>query len=142
MQAQPERRYVRLACAAGNLLIPQEQVRGVAPALDARVGDNGIGEVRLSGSRWPLFVLDAQLAPCARHDAFRFCVCLHDDDIAIALACEAFQLLATDALEFLPLPDCMRNAATPFDGMTRIDGEAGLYLNVNALHGHLQTLVQ
>ena len=133
---------MRLQCAAGNLLLPQEQVRGVAPALDARVGDNGVGEVVLSGSRWPLYVLDERLAPSARDQAFRFCVCLHDDDIAIALACDAFDVLPSDDLQILPLPDCMRNASIPFHAMTRIVDEAGLFLSVNALHRHLQTLVQ
>ena len=142
MPAQPERNYVRLQCAAGNLLLPQEQVRGVAPALDARVGSNGVGEVVLNGSRWPLYVLDEALMPSAGNTEFRFCVCLHDDDIAIALACAAFDILPPDDLQMLPLPDCMRNAGMPFHAMTRIADEPGLFLNVNALHRHLHTLVQ
>lgn len=142
MPAQPERNYVRLQCAAGNLLLPQEQVRGVAPALDARVGNGGVGEVILSGSRWPLYVLDEALMPSARDTEFRFCVCLHDDDIAIALAAAAFDILPSDDLQVLPLPDCMRNARLPFHAMARIADDAGLFLSVNALHRHLRTLVQ
>ncbi|MDH3451748.1 MAG: hypothetical protein OEN20_04955 [Gammaproteobacteria bacterium] len=139
---QPEHSVVRVKCAAGNLLVPQDQVQGIAPALEARVGDNGIGEVYLGGNRWPLFVLDEQLAPSATGQEFRFCVCLRDDDTAIALACEAFELLAASDLQFLAVPDCMRNPRTPFHAMTPIADEAGLYLNVNALQRHLQQLAQ
>ena len=143
MQAQLERGVVCLKCAAGNLLIAQDHVHGVAPAMDADVGDNGIGAVSVGADRWPLFVLDNDLLPTGRQQDFRFCVCLRDDDgTAFALACEAFDLLPVSDLQLHPLPECMRNHKTPFDALTRVADTAALCLNLTALRRHLETLEQ
>jgi hypothetical protein len=143
MQAQPERDVVSLKCAAGNLLVAQEQVHGIAPAMDARVASNGVGEVGMGGDRWPLFVLDGNLLPTSQHREFRFCVCLRDDEnVAFALACDAFDRLTVNESEMHPLLDCMRNESTPFDALTRIGDEAGLFVNLTALRRHLEQLEQ
>lgn len=141
MPAQPDSDLVRVRCAAGNLLIEQRRVQGIAPALDAQVGANGIGEVRLGEIRWPLFVLDQDLRPDPRRPDFRFCVCVRDDDrLGFALACDSFELVAADAVEVHPLPTCMRNAHTPFDGLSRIGDAAALRLDLAALRRHLESL--
>ncbi len=140
MQAPPEDSLVRLRCAAGNLLVAQSQVHGIAPALEADVGDEGIGGVDLGAIRWPLFVLDENLQP-APHRAFRFCVCLRDaDGTSFALACDAFAVVAADELQLRPLPDCMRTQNTPFEASALIADEAALRLDLTALSRHLERL--
>ena len=110
------------------------------PALEADVGDEGIGEVDLGAIRWPLFVLDENLQP-APHRAFRFCVCLRDaDGTAFALACDAFEVVAADELQLRPLPDCMRAQNTPFEASALIADEAALRLDLTALSRHLERL--
>lgn len=141
MQAQPERDVVSLKCAAGNLLVAQDQVHGIAPAMDARVAGSGIGEVGMGEDRWPLFVLDENLLPTSQLSEYRFCVCLCDaENAAFALACDAFDRLTVNESEVHPLPDCMRNDSTPFDALTRIGDEAGLFVNLTALRRHLDRL--
>ncbi|MDH3715152.1 MAG: hypothetical protein OET44_15060 [Gammaproteobacteria bacterium] len=141
MQAPPEHSVVSLKCAAGSLLIPQALVQGIAPALDAEVGEGGIGEVSMGADRWPLFVLNHDLQPTSQHGDFRFCVCLRDaEGSAFALACDAFDLLTVSEVNVRPLPACMRNDGTPFDSLTRIADEAGLFLNLTALRRHLEKL--
>src|SRR5262249_26741739 len=137
-KADQERPYTLLSIGGHALLLPQSEIRTLAPIQDiSLVGqrDSGmVGWLPFAGRRWPVYCLDVALDPLPRRlSGHRICALVELISSHFGVVCLHVVIFPGSAVHFFPVPASMAVPDWPLQGLSRHADSVALVSTAAAL---------
>jgi CheW-like domain len=137
-QDDQERPYTLLSIGGHALLLPQSEIRILAPIQDIKIvsqcASGVVGWLPFAGRRWPVYGLDEALHPLPYLPAGqRICALVKLNTSYFGLVCTHVATVQGSALRIWPIPAAMAMPDTPFQGLSRYADQVALVSTAAAL---------
>jgi hypothetical protein len=127
---EAHRLYARLGLDDQGILLPQNDISALEPALDIEMDEKSsiaTGQIEFNRQRWPVYALTSNLNVSREIPARRrICVIVNKSGGYFGLVCDHFDTLEARDVKFQPLPACMLTPRTPIDALAIHDGRVEL----------------
>jgi hypothetical protein len=133
-----ERPYILLSIGGHALLLPQSEIRILAPMQDIKiVGQRAsavVGWLPFAGRRWPVYCLDETLHPLLHlPSGQRICALVKLNTTYFGLVCTHVAPVQGSALRIWPVPAAMAMPDSPLQGLSRYADQVALVSTAAAL---------
>jgi hypothetical protein len=130
--------YILLAIGGHALLLPQSEIRILAPVHDIKIVDQRasgvVGWLPFAGRRWPVYCLDEALHPLPHLlPGQRICVLVKLNTSSFGLVCAHVAMVQGSALRIWPVPAAMAMPDSPIQGLSRHADRVALVSTAAAL---------
>jgi hypothetical protein len=137
-KADQERPYTLLSIGGHALLMPQSEIRTLAPIQDiSLVGQRAsgmVGWLPFAGRRWPVYCLDEALHPLPHLlPGQRLCALVKLNASYFGLVCAHVAIVPGSAVRIWPVPAAMAMPDSPFQGLSRHANSVALVSTAAAL---------
>jgi hypothetical protein len=135
---EQERPYTLLAIGGHALLLPQSEIRILAPVQDIKsVGQRAsrvVGWLPFAGRHWPVYCLDEALHPLPHLPSDqRICALVKLNTTYFGLVCTHVAPAQGSALRIWPVPAAMAMPDSPLQGLSRYADQVALVSTAAAL---------
>jgi hypothetical protein len=133
-----ERPYTLLSIGGHALLLPQSEIRILAPIQDIKIvsqcASGAVGWLPFAGRRWPVYCLDEALHPLPYlPSGQRICALVKLNASYFGLVCAHVATVQGSALRIWPIPAAMAMPDSPFQGLSRYADQVALVSTAAAL---------
>jgi hypothetical protein len=133
-----ERPYVLLSIGGHTLLLPQSEIRILAPVQDVKLvgqrASGAVGWLPFAGRRWPVYCLDEALRPLPHlPPGQRICALVKCNTGYFGLVCAHVAMVQGSALCIWPVPVAMALPDSPIQGLSRHADRVALVSTAAAL---------
>jgi len=133
-----ERPYTLLSIGGHALLLPQSEIRILAPVQDIKSVGQGasrvVGWLPFAGRHWPVYCLDEALHPLPYLPAGqRICALVKLNTSFFGLVCTHVAPVQGSALRIWPIPAAMAISTSPLQGLSRYADQVALVSTAAAL---------
>jgi hypothetical protein len=133
-----ERHYTLLSIGSHALLLPQSEIRILAPVQDIKIVGQGtsrvIGWLPFAGRHWPVYCLDETLHPLPHlPSGQRICTLIKLNTSYFGLVCTHVAPVQGSALRIWPVPTAMAKPDSPLRGLSRYGEQVVLLSTAAAL---------
>ena len=137
-QDDQERPYTLLSIGGHALLLPQSEIRLLAPVQDIKIvgqrASGVIGWLPFAGRRWPVYCLDEALHPLPHlPSGQRICALVKLNTSYFGLVCTHVDPVQGSALRIWPVPVAMGMPDSPLQGLSRYADQVALVSTAAAL---------
>jgi hypothetical protein len=137
-QDDQERPYILLSIGGHALLLPQSEIRLLAPVHDIKIVDQRargvVGWLPFAGRRWPVYCLDEALHPLPHlPPGQRICALVKRNTGYFGLVCAHVAMVQGSALRIWPVPAAMAMPDSPLQGLSRHADRVALVSTAAAL---------
>ena len=133
-----ERPYILLSIGGHALLLPQSEIRILAPVHDVKIigqrASGVVGWLPFAGRRWPVYCLDEGLHPLLHlPPGQRICALVKHNTSYFGLVCAHVTMVQGSALCIWPVPATMAMPDSPLQGLSRHADRVALVSTAAAL---------
>jgi CheW-like protein len=137
-QDDQERPYTLLSIGGHALLLPQSEIRILAPVQDIKImgqrASGVVGWLPFAGRRWPVYCLDEALHPLPHlPPGQRICALVKLNTSYFGLVCAHVAMVQGSALHIWPVPTAMTMPDSPLQGLSRHADRVALVSTAAAL---------